>query len=40
MKDSSDIGPMESYRQVVQLFLTKQSGQGSEFVAFEYVYSR
>ena len=34
------IGPIESNTQVIQLFLTRQSGQSSEFVAFEYVYSR
>ena len=34
------IGPIESNKQVIQLFLTRQSGQSSEFVAFEYVYSR
>lgn len=34
------IGPVESNRQVIQLFLTEQSGEGSEFLAFEYVYRR
>ena len=34
------IGPIESNTQVIQLFLIRQSGQSSEFVAFEYVYSR
>lgn len=34
------IGPVENNRQVIQLFLTGQSREGSEFLAFEYVYRR
>lgn len=34
------IGPVENNRQVVQLFLTEQNGEGAEFLAFEYVYRR
>jgi hypothetical protein len=34
------IGSVESDKQAVQLFLTEQNGKGSEFLAFEYVYSR
>jgi hypothetical protein len=34
------IAPVERGRQVMQLFLTEQSGHGKEFLAFEYVYSR
>jgi hypothetical protein len=35
------IGEIEKDRQVVQLYLTPQSGEGAkEFLAFEYVYTR
>jgi hypothetical protein len=34
------VGPVQGDKQVVRLFLTEQDGQGGEFVAFEYVYSR
>ncbi len=34
------IGPVQNGQQQVQLFLTEQRGQGNEFLAFEYVYSR
>jgi hypothetical protein len=34
------VGPVQGNKQVVRLFLTEQDGKGSEFVAFEYVYSR
>ena len=34
------VGPVESNRQVVQLFLTEQTGRSHEFLAFEYVYGR
>lgn len=34
------IGPVEGGRQVIQLFLTEQGERSSEFLAFEYVYSR
>lgn len=36
------VGPVDENRQVVQLFLTEQTGRGrrKEFLAFEYVYSR
>jgi hypothetical protein len=34
------IGPVEGDKQVAQLFLTRQSGEGGEFLAFEYVYRR
>lgn len=34
------VGPIQENRQVVRLFLTKQTGQSKEFLAFEYVYSR
>ena len=34
------IGPVENDSQVMQLFLTEQNGEGSEFLAFEYVYRR
>jgi hypothetical protein len=35
------IGGVEKDRQVVQLYLTPQSGEGAkEFLAFEYVYTR
>jgi hypothetical protein len=34
------IGPVENNQQIVRIYLTEQRGQGGEFVAFEYVYSR
>jgi hypothetical protein len=34
------VGPVDENRQIVQLFLTEQTGRGKEFLAFEYVYSR
>ena len=34
------IGAVEADRQLVQLFLTKLDGAGTEFLAFEYVYTR
>jgi Protein of unknown function (DUF1579) len=34
------IGPIEGDKQVAQLFLTRQSGEGGEFLAFEYIYRR
>jgi hypothetical protein len=34
------LGPVENNQQVVQLYLKEQNGTGTEFLAFEYVYSR
>jgi hypothetical protein len=34
------LGPVENNQQIVQLHLREQRGQGAEFLAFEYVYSR
>ncbi len=34
------LGPVQNGRQVVQMFLTEQNGEGDEFLAFEYVYER
>src|SRR5262245_2966936 len=34
------VSPVEGKRQVVQLFLRKQTAPSNEFLAFEYVYSR
>ena len=34
------LGPVQNGRQVVQMFLTEQNGEGEEFLAFEYVYER